>query len=152
MKKILFYTENRWAYGSIHHGLCKELYKYNIYANLLDWTANYTSEEFELLNNTYDLFVTNPEAVLHLHYNYGIPLSKIIAIAHGQWDILLAKKEANIDFYPELHSYAAIAQVLKDKSEEFNISVIPKVIEYGIHFDVFFDITLACRLLRVQEK
>jgi glycosyltransferase involved in cell wall biosynthesis len=138
MKKVLFYTQNRWAYGSIHHALCKELYKYNIYANVLDWTQTYTSEEFELLNNTYDLFVTNPEAVLHLHYNYGIPLNRIIAIAHGQWDILLAKKEANIDFYPELHSYAVIAQVLKDKSEEFNISVIPKVIKYGIHFDVFY--------------
>ena len=138
MKKVLFYTENGWAFGSIHHGLCKELYKYNIYANLLDWTATYTSEEFELLNTTYDLFVTNPEAVLRLHYNYGIPLNKIITIAHGQWDILLAKKEANMDFYPELHSYAVISQVLKNKSIEFNISVTPKVVKVGIHFDLFY--------------
>lgn len=138
MKKVLFYTQNRWAYGSIHHGLCKELYKYNIYANLLDWDQNYTSEEFELLNNTYDLFVTMPEAVLRLHYNYGIPLNKIITIAHGQWDILLAKKEANMDFYPELHSYAVISQVLKNKSIEFNISVTPKVVKVGIHFDLFY--------------
>ena len=138
MKKVLFYTQNRWAFGSLHHGLCKELYKYNIYANLLDWTATYTSEEFELLNNTYDLFVTNPDAVLLLHYNYGIPLNKIIAIAHEQWDILLAKKEADIDFYPELHSYAVISQVLKDKSIEFNISVVPSIVKVGIHFDVFY--------------
>jgi len=138
MKKILFYTQNRWAFGSIHHGLCKELYKHNIYANLLDWTETYTPEEFELLNNTYDLFVTMPEAVLSLHYNYGIPLNKIIAVAHGQWDILLAKQEANMDFYPELHSYAVISEVLKNKSIEFNISVVPKVVEVGIHFDVFY--------------
>lgn len=92
MKKVLFYTQNRWAFGSIHHGLCKELYKHNIYANLLDWTETYTSEEFELLNNTYDLFVTMPEAVLHLHYIYKVPLNKIIAVAHEQWDILLAKR------------------------------------------------------------
>jgi glycosyltransferase involved in cell wall biosynthesis len=138
MKKVLFFTQNGWAYGSIHHALCKELYKYNICANLLDWTQTYTSEEFELLNNTYDLFVTVPPYVLYLHYNYGIPLNKIIAIAHSQWDILVAKQEANMDFYPELHSYAVISQVLKDKSEEFNISVIPKVVELGIHFDVFY--------------
>jgi glycosyltransferase involved in cell wall biosynthesis len=138
MKKILFYTQNRWAFGSIHHGLCKELYKHNIYANLLDWCENYTSEEFELLNNTYDLFVTMPEAVLPLHYNYKVPLNKIIAVAHGQWDILLAKQEANMDFYPELHSYAVISEVLKNKSIEFNISVVPKVVEVGIHFDVFY--------------
>jgi len=138
MKKVLFFTQNRWAFGSIHHGLCKELYKHNIYANLLDWTETYTPEEFELLNNTYDLFVTMPEAVLSLHYNYGIPLNKIIAVAHGQWDILLAKQEANMDFYPELHSYAVISEVLKNKSIEFNISVVPKVVEVGIHFDVFY--------------
>jgi glycosyltransferase involved in cell wall biosynthesis len=138
MKKVLFYTQNKWAFGSIHHGLCKELYKHNIYANLLDWWENYTSEEFELLNNTYDLFVTMPEAVLRLHYNYKVPLNKIIAVAHGQWDILLAKQEANMDFYPELHSYAVISEVLKNKSIEFNISVVPKVVEVGIHFDVFY--------------
>ena len=138
MKKVLFYTQNRWAFGSIHHGLCKELYKHNIYANLLDWTQTYTSEEFELLNNTYDLFVTMPEAVLHLHYNYKVPLNKIISIAHGQWDILLAKKEANMDFYPELYSCAVISQVLKNKSIEFNISVVPKIVEVGIHFDLFY--------------
>lgn len=138
MKKVLFFTQNRWAFGSIHHGLCKELYKHNIYANLLDWTETYTPEEFELLNNTYDLFVTMPEAVLSLHYNYGIPLNKIIAVAHGQSDILLAKQEANMDFYPELHSYAVISEVLKNKSIEFNISVVPKVVEVGIHFDVFY--------------
>lgn len=137
MKKVLFYTQNGWAFGSIHHGLCKELYKHNIYANLLDWTQNYTSEEFELLNNTYDLFVTMPEAVLRLHYS-GIPLNKIIAIAHEQWDILLAKKEANIDFYPELHSYAVISKILVDKSLEIGISIVPKIVSAGIHFDAFY--------------
>jgi hypothetical protein len=138
MKKVLFYTQNTWAYGSIHHGLCKELYKYNIYANLLDWTQTYTSEEFELLNNTYDLFVTSPALVLHLHYTCGIPLNKIIAVAHEQWDILLAKKEANIDFYPELHSYAVISKILVDKSLEIGISIVPKIVSAGIHFDLFY--------------
>jgi hypothetical protein len=137
MKKVLFYTQNRWAFGSIHHGLCKELYKHNIYANLLDWDQNYTSEEFELLNNTYDLFVTMPEAVLRLHYS-GIPLNKIIAVAHEQWDILLAKKEANIDFYPELHSYAVISKILVDKSLEIGISIVPKIVSAGVHFDLFY--------------
>ena len=138
MKKVLFYTQNRWAFGSIHHGLCKELYKHNIYANLLDWTETYTSEEFELLNNTYDLFVTMPEAVLHLHYNYKVPLNKIIAVAHEQWDILLAKKEANMDFYPELHSYAVISKILVDKSLEIGTSIVPKIVSAGIHFDAFY--------------
>ena len=92
MKKVLFYTQNRWAFGSIHHGLCKELYKHNIYANLLNEDHEYTKEEFQLLNSTYDLFVTNPDKVIALHTKGGIPLNKIIAVAHGQWDILLANQ------------------------------------------------------------
>ena len=139
MKKVLFYTQNRWAFGSLHHGLCKELYKYNIYANLLDWDVDYTSEEFELLNNTYDLFVIHPESCLQLHYNYGIPLNKIVAIAHEQWDILLAKKELGVGFYSELHSYAVISKIVSDKSLEIGISVVPKFVKYGIHFDLFCD-------------
>ena len=139
MKKVLFYTQNRWAFGSLHHGLCKELYKYNIYANLLDWDVDYTSEEFELLNNTYDLFVAHPESCLRLHYNCKVPLNKIVAIAHEQWDILLAKKESGVDFYSELYSYAVISKIVSDKSLEIGISVVPKFVKYGIHFDLFCD-------------
>lgn len=137
MKKVLFFTQNRWAYGSIHHALCKELYKHNIYANLLDWTHPYSYEEFDLLNKTYDTFVTNPEAVIHLRNN-DIPPEKIITIAHGQWDLLLAKQEVGVEFYNELKGYGVISQVLKEKSFEFGIERIPKITPLGIHFDVFY--------------
>lgn len=138
MLKVLFYTQNRWAYGSIHHGLCKELYKYGIYANLLDWTQVYTEEEFELLNNTYDVFVTNPEAVLHLHYTYKIPLEKISTIAHGQWDILLAKRDSGIEFFNYVRNYGVISNFLKNKSKEFGIEREPFITKLGIHFDTFY--------------
>jgi len=139
MKKVLFYTQNRWAYGSIHHGLCKELYKHGILANLLDWRLEITPQEWQLLNETYDLFVTNPEAVLALA-NCGIPLKKIATVAHGQWDMLLAQKESNnLDFYPHLYKFGVVSNILKQKSEEFNISVrTPDVVKFGVHFDMFY--------------
>jgi glycosyltransferase involved in cell wall biosynthesis len=136
MKKVLFYTQNRWAFGSIHHGLCKELYKHNICANLLDEDKEYTKEEFQLLNSTYDLFVTNPDKVIALHIKSGIPLRKIVAVAHGQWDILLANQESNI--YSQIHSFGVISNILKNKCKEWNISIEPKVVETGIHFDLFY--------------
>jgi glycosyltransferase involved in cell wall biosynthesis len=136
MKKVLFYTQNRWAFGSIHHGLCKELYKHNIYANLLDEDKDYTKEEFQLLNSTYDLFVTNPDKVISLHTKSGIPLRKIVAIAHGQWDILLANQTS--DIYSQIYSFGVISNILKNKCKEWNISVEPKVVETGIHFDLFY--------------
>lgn len=138
MIKVLFYTQNRWAFGSIHHALTKELFKHNIYANLLDWTQSYTLEEFHLLNSVYDIFVTNPEAVISLH-NRGIPLTKIITIAHGQWDLLLAKQNNGTEFYKELRGYGVISDILKQKSAEFGIERIPNVVPLGIHFDTFYD-------------
>jgi glycosyltransferase involved in cell wall biosynthesis len=137
MKKILFYTENKWAFGSIHYGFCKELYQRGVYANLLDWSISYSPEEFKLLNETYDVFVTMPPAVMIL-LNNGIPANKIVAIAHAQWDILLGKERATFDFYPELKGFGVISNILKRKCKEWNISREPKVIELGIHTDLFY--------------
>jgi len=136
MIKVLFYTQNRWAFGSIHHGLCKELYKHGIYANLLDWTIPYSQHEFDFLNKTYDVFVTTPEAVIPLHQR-GISMDKIIAVAHGQWDILLARRNFGVDFYSRLKGYAVISDVLKNKSIEFGVTRIPDIVKLGIHADVF---------------
>jgi glycosyltransferase involved in cell wall biosynthesis len=139
MRNVLFFTQNRWAFGSIHHGLCKELYKYDIYANVLDWTINYSEEEFKYLNSVYDIFVTNPEAVESLHRIYKISLNKIITIAHAQWDILLAKQNATFDFYPELKGFGVISNILKEKCNEWQISRMPDIVELGIHFDIFYE-------------
>lgn len=137
MRKVCFFTQNRWAFGSIHHGLAKELWKHGIYANLLDWTQGYTADEFKLMRDSYDVFVTMPDAVLALHYRYGVELDRIIAIAHGQWDILLAKEKADQDFYPRLRGFGVISEVLKSKCCEWGISRIPKIVELGIHTEIY---------------
>jgi glycosyltransferase involved in cell wall biosynthesis len=134
---VLFYTQNRWAFGSIHHGLIKELYKHEIYGNLLNWTYHYAEEEFKYLNNTYDIFVTNPEAVTSLNQKYKIPLNKIIAVAHGQWDLLLAKEKMSTDIYSKLYNFGVVSEILKTKSQEFGINTIPKIVELGLHTDVY---------------
>lgn len=138
MKKILFYTETKWAYGIIHYALCKELYKHNILADVLNWDLQYSETEFTFLNDKYDLFVTTAPLVLKLHRDYKVPLNKICATAHGQWDILLAKHQADFDFYPHIHSFGVISNILKNKCKEWNISREPKVVETGIHFDLFY--------------
>jgi len=138
-KRVLFFTQARWAFAQIHYGLTKELYAYGIYANLLDWRAEVKPEEWELLNESYDLFVTNPEAVLPLA-QCGIPINKIATVAHGQWDMLLAQKECgNLDFYPHLYKFGVVSNVLKTKAKEHAISSrVPDVVTFGIHFDSFY--------------
>lgn len=125
--------------GQIHRSLEKELFQYGIYANLLNWRTEVKPDEWKMLNDTYDLFVTNPDAVLPLH-NCGIPINKIATIAHGQWDMLLAKQQSNnLDFYPHLYKFGVVSEVLKTKCAEHNISSrVPEVVREGLHFDFFY--------------
>lgn len=138
MTKTLFYIENKWAFGAIHYGLCKELYTHGVHCDLLNWDNEYSKDEFKFLIDTYDNIVTTPVYVLKLHYTYGVPLEKIIAVAHGQWDILHAKQNADFDFYPKIKKFAVISKILKEKCIEWQISILPNVIETGIHFDFFY--------------
>lgn len=135
--KIIFYFENNWAFGSIHNALAKELFKKNIYANILDWDKKYSKEEFDYINNSCDLFVTSPICVLRLNREYNIPLNKIIAVAHGQWDILQTKKVSDFDFYSKLHNFSVISQNLKTLCRELKFSREPIVTETGIHVASF---------------
>jgi glycosyltransferase involved in cell wall biosynthesis len=137
MKKVIFYTQSRWAFAAIHRGLEKELYKYGIIANLLDWTQNYTPDEIRLLNDSYDLFVTNPEAIVHLN-RLGIPPEKLATVAHGQWDMLLARRDFGNHFYKQIKKFGVVSNVLKTKAAEFGVERIPDVIPFGIHFDMFY--------------
>jgi glycosyltransferase involved in cell wall biosynthesis len=138
MKKVLFFTQNRWAFGSLHTSLCKELYKHNISANILDEDINYSKEEYQLLNSSYDLFVTNPDKVLHLHKTGNIPLTKIITIAHAQWDLYLAVEQDGLDFFDAIKNFAVISNVLIDVSKKLNIKQIPKIVSAGISFSNFY--------------
>lgn len=139
MKKILFFTQNQWAFGSLHYSLIKELYKHGIYGDLLDWNLTYRIDEFELLIDTYDLFVTLPEAVMHLHDVYKVPLNKIVAVAHEQWDLYLAKKNTGIDFYNDIYGYSVISDILINVSKNIGIDRVPDITPCGISFENFYN-------------
>ena len=147
MRRVLFYTQPIWAFGSIHQSLCKELYSHGIHADLLSWSQPYSTDEWNHLNSVYDIFVTNPEAVMPLH-GFGIPLNKIVAVAHAQWDLYLAREQIaadshyqqsdqtrtldntskhSLDFLNELHGFSVISSILVDKSQELGVSKKPKI-------------------------
>jgi len=142
MKKVLFFTQNRWAFGTIHQGLVKELYKRGIYSNLLDYTVSYTKEEFNFLIDIYDYFVTNPETIPTL-MSYGVPCQKIVAIAHAEWDIFVAARDMvhNTTNYYDLHAYGCISDKLCDMFNDSHphSKVKAKRVTNGIHFDLFYN-------------
>jgi glycosyltransferase involved in cell wall biosynthesis len=137
MKRIIFYTERLWAFGTIHYSLVKLLYQRGINAEVLDFYVPYTVPEMMAIQDTVDYFVTTPVGVGWL-LNYGIVPEKIKSIAHAQWDILLSNSQIGTDIYHKLAGYAVVSNILKQKSQEFGVSRTPAVTHLGIEFDRFY--------------
>ncbi|MCX8009271.1 MAG: hypothetical protein N3A54_06275, partial [Patescibacteria group bacterium] len=87
--RVTFFTQNRWAFGNIHHSLSKALYEHGVVSEVVDFTVPYMADDFHHLIKSTDLFITNPDAVAPL-LSYGTPYSKISIVAHAEWDILRA--------------------------------------------------------------
>jgi glycosyltransferase involved in cell wall biosynthesis len=134
---VIFYTQNRWAYGQIHHALIKRLWEHRIYAHLLDWTVGYTYREFELLNNSHSTFVTTPEAVPAL-VNSGIPLHKIVAVAHAEKDIAGCISYGGIEIFEGLKGYGVVHSDLVKASATRGVARVPTVVRVGIDFDQYY--------------
>ena len=142
MRKILFFTEHMWAFGSIHTGLSKYLFAHGVNADILNWSISYQLGEMEYISNAYDFFVTTPPGLqtpgLQTLSTYGIPYDRIILVAHAQWDLLLTIQTlGGVDAFNEVHDYAVVSDDLKQKSKEFGITRIPKVVPVGVVADDF---------------
>lgn len=135
-KRVAFYVELRWAFGSIHSALCKELYDYGIDADILDWSQLYTDDEWKDFNQIYDLFVTILSSGVASLVQNNIPYQKIIAVAHGESDIDAASYYKN-DF-DKLLGYAGISPSLIQYSKSLNVSREMKLLRNGIIFDRFY--------------
>ena len=137
MKKIIFYTENKWAFGQIHHSLVKLLYSHGVNAEVLDFYTQYTNHEMQCIQDHVDYFVTTPVGVGWL-LNYRIRPEKIKSVAHAQWDILLSRSQIGTDIYYQLAAYGVVSETLKQKSLDFQIPRIPDVVHLGIEFDRYY--------------
>ena len=147
MNSVLFFTQNRWAFGQIHHGLIKRLWEHRIYSNLLDWTQTYTDTEFLYLKKRYRLFCTTPEAVSALVHK-GIPLSQIVAVAHCERDLVLAVADSGVGFFNHLHGFGVVNPHLATVAMGLGISRVPTDVRVGIDVE-HYRMELPDRLLTV---
>jgi hypothetical protein len=136
MKKIVFFTENKWAFGNIHHALSKLLFPHGFDCELLDFFTKYEPDEMRQIDQNTHMFVTTPPGAVWL-LGYGIDPSKIRATAHGQWDILLAQRQMGLNF-ESLGGYSVVSSILHTKSAEFGVQRTPLLTPVGIFFDRFY--------------
>lgn len=134
---VLFYTQNRWAFGQIHHALTKHLWKYGVYSNLLDWVTVYSQKEHDYFKRCYKVICTMPDAVHHL-VKWGWGYNRIIAVAHSERDLTLAVANSGTEMFDKLKQFAVVNKDLVVTSKELGILRIPTVVPVGLdtrHFN-----------------
>lgn len=133
MKRVTFYTDHEWAFGSIHLELCKYLFSKHIDAQLLPWSTRYSVEEMAELDVITDVYVTTPTGYNVLVHDYMIDPSKIVVVVHGIidfYDIINTHGQAEFD-RPKV--FAVVSEFLRTKACELGIAREPIVLPLGIN-------------------
>ena len=91
MKKIAFFTETEWAFGTIHYELTKNLFLKGINANVLSWNKPYSLLEISELSAAIDYFVSTPYGIAILIDRYGVKPEQCIVVIHAVFDIEFLK-------------------------------------------------------------
>ena len=137
MKKIAFFTEPEWAFGTIHYELTKNLFLKGINANVLSWNKPYSILEISELSAAIDYFVSTPYGIAILIDRYGVKPEKCFVVIHAVLDIEFLKS-----FLPEnvqrLHAYSAVSNWLIEQSKQRGINRVPLYTPIGINYFSFF--------------
>ena len=139
MKKIVFYMEPTWAFGTIHYELCKYLWGYGFDCQLLPWNQSYSLDEMQELIDTTDLFVTTPHGWRLLGYSYKIfDPGQCVVISHSKLDMdELIEMHGSEDFY-KFHKYGAVSEWLSEVSTQLGITRPAIVTPLGINTSSFY--------------
>lgn len=134
--KVLFYTDVTWSLGTIHNQLVKEFYVRGIYSNLLNWDIAYSPQELHYLNSIYDVFVTLPGTQVTRLIEGGIPPEKIVAIAHGRYDVMHGTNANNP--WDKLRKIGGVSPDVALTYKAFGHNFPVEVLQNGIDFNLFY--------------
>lgn len=135
-RRVVFFVEPDWAFGSIHYGLCKYLWAYDIDCRVLPWNRQYDTQEFIDCLPTVDLVVSIPSAVRALS-SYGVPPAKLVLVAHGTYDIDIYRNDPCIDV-DACTGYAVTSHHLAAYSKACGIGRTPMLASVGINTNTFY--------------
>lgn len=134
MNSILFYTENGWAFGRIHHALIKRLWEKRIYCDLLDWKIQCTHREHELLRRKYRLVCSN---TLDGLIGWRWPLDRMVAVFHCERDIVLAVNQLGTAVFNDLHGFGVVNSSMIKVAADLGITRRPVVVRVGLDAEHF---------------
>lgn len=139
MKRVVFYFEPNWAFGTVHYELIKYLWDYGFNCQLLPWNKSYTRPEMEELNSTTDLFVTTPHGWRFLGYDYNTVRPEQCAIvSHAKLDMTELIHYHGYDDFDKFYKYGAVSQWLVDLGKELGIQRTAELTPVAINYNTFY--------------
>ena len=138
MRRVLFFVETTWAFGSVHFELCKYLKSRGVIADVLDWRRQYTSAEMAMLAEGYDFIVTIPSESVILTESYHVPYEKIVVVAHGEHDLRAMLQLRSSEEFDRFAGYGVVSDFVLEASAALGIRRIPRLVRIGINFEKFY--------------
>lgn len=139
MKRIVFYFEPNWAFGTVHYELIKYLWDYGFNCQLLPWNKSYTRGEMEELNSTTDLFVTTPHGWRFLGYDYAtVKPEQCAIVSHAKLDMTELIHYHGHDDFDRFYKYGAVSQWLVDVGQELGIRRTAELTPVAINYNTFY--------------
>jgi glycosyltransferase involved in cell wall biosynthesis len=139
MKRVVFYFEPNWAFGTVHYELFKYLWGYGFNCHLLPWNKSYTREEMIELNETTDLFVTTPHGWRFLGYDYQtVPAEKCVIISHAKLDMTELLHYHGKEDFDKFYKYGAVSSWLVDVSKSLGIEREAELTPVAVNCNTFY--------------
>lgn len=133
MKNIIFFTYDKWAFGTIHYELSKYLFNEGFNCQLLPWKLQSSDQELQNLDKTVDIWMTTYDGAVELN-RLGILLSKCVVIAHSLGDYFHYDEQLT----KELKNIGCISQMIQQYAIDNNHPIIPKICSLGINYNTFY--------------
>jgi glycosyltransferase involved in cell wall biosynthesis len=136
-KKILIYGYTKWSHGRVYYDLCRHLHDRGYIVDLLDWQVDHT-EYAQRVISYYDFVMSALDGVSRLADEYKVPLEKIIAISHHEFDIRMLIEQKGIDVFERFANYGVVSQSVYCASIMRGVPRPPMVASLGINYDEFY--------------
>lgn len=139
MKKVVFYFEAEWAFGSIHYELFKYLFAHGYNCHLLSWDRRCTREEILELDSHIDFWVTCTQGFKHLAYDLNaIKPERAVIIAHSIIDLNFhLNNYGHVDFDRFLN-YGVVSDHILQYSNKVGIQRTPLICPLGINYHTYY--------------
>ena len=135
--KILIYGYTQWSHGRVYYDLCKQLHRRGYIVDIIDWRVNHAAYIGDVIP-FYDLFITALDGVRTLTNAYGVPIDRIIALSHHEFDIRMLIEQMGIEVFEKFANYGVVSEFLYSASLMKGVPRAPMVASLGVDFAEFY--------------